>query len=200
MANPNEKAQQQSIDGTKPEQEGRRGGKESFDIRAELEAFRSELSAEFKKELEGIRAKDAEDFRERMNEEREMMRAQLDASRAEISALRGAQPQRIDVPRLQGGQGPDDVLTPTQRRALRPLPLEGEVTFELTHGSFLGETMDGEYSHEEAAAREATGLLPARRATRGPARPGEVLRFDMTKTAHRRQAQALRDSGCAERV
>lgn len=156
---------------------------------SDLELLRAELRAELAETLKTERARQEEEFRVRMNEEREIFHAQVDAARAEANAVR-ATSRRLDVPVAIG-----DAPSPTERRRSRPLPTTGVVEMELTHGTFVGETMDKTYwphQTEQANKPESDSFEPAK--------PGDVLRFDMKRVSHSKTAQMLRDSGCAERV
>jgi hypothetical protein len=142
-----------------------------------IDALRSEMRGEFRQALEAER----ESFRQQLNEEREMNHAAMDAMRADrddaVQRLRTLKPADFGSTTLLV----DKPQTPQQRRAARPLPRDGIFEIELTHGSFLGETVEETFNHEK------------------PARPGDVLKFDMSKAAHQKSAKNLIETGCADR-
>jgi hypothetical protein len=192
--------------------EGAEGGKHgggkaaapklSPEVAAELESFKAQLQAQLLGESRQVIAQMQETFRNQLNEEREMLHAQVDAAKADADQARHqlrnvAKPADANTLLLQepleGG--------PSRRKAARPLPSEGIVELELTHGSFVGETMDRTFWNREVSKTEpAIGALVRDNDSFEPARPGAVLRFDMKKPKHAKTAQMLRDSGCAERI
>ena len=141
----------------------------------------SDAIAELRAEMRQLLEQERDSFRERLKEEREIHGAQMDAMRADrdeaLHRLRTLKPADVGTTTLLV-ENP----TPAARRAARPLPTEGILEMELTHGSFVGEVEGAHYAHES------------------PAQPGALLRFDMAKKAHAKTAQMLRDSGCAERA
>lgn len=187
--------------------EGAEGGKHgagrvaapklSPEVAAELEAFKAQLLGESRQVI----AQMQETFRNQLNEERDMLHAQVDAAKADADharhQLRNVKPGDANTLVMQepidGG--------PSRRKAARPLPTEGIVELELTHGSFVGETMDRTYWNREVSKTEpGIGSLVRDEDSFEPARPGAVLRFNMKTLKHAKTAQMLRDSGCAERI
>ena len=190
MANEQNKQQGQAhLQGTS---EGGGKPRESGVSAADLDAIKAELTAQFKAELKAQSDRQEEEFRVRMNEEREILHAQADAARADALAARtdASVGRRLDVPVLQ------DPATPSERRQKRPLPTTGVIEMELTHGSFVGKTSDKTYFGREPKENEKHTPLDVF----APARPGDVLKFDMAIPVQAKTAQLLRDNGCAERV
>ena len=169
-----------------------------MDIEALRAEIRAELRGEMKAQLDQIR----EETREQLNEERAILHQQVDAAKTEASEA---------TARFRASVKPADMghttlnlndlephERPSQRRNARPLPTEGTLHLELVHGSFVGSTLDRTYWPR--GTDEMTDARVKPDDSREPAQPGEVLRFDMKNALHRKSAQALRDSGCAERV